>query len=77
MVAVIWTPNEMPTAAHVVVVAHADGKPSQEKGYFFMSDEDDWGGSGPFDMKLYEVLERAKDAAVDKGLDTVVVTRRK
>lgn len=77
MVAVVWTPTETPTAAHVVVVAHTDGKPSQEKGYFFMSGEDDWGGSGPFDMKLDEVLERAKDAAVDKGLDTVIVTRRK
>lgn len=77
MIAVIWTPEEMPVEAHVIVVTHTDGMPNQEKGYFFMSGEDDWGGSGPFDMKLDEVLERAKNAAVDEGFNTVIVTRRK
>lgn len=75
MVAVIWMPEEMPAEAHVVVVAHTAGLPKQEKGYFFISSENDWGGSGPFDMKLDDVLERAKGVAADKGLKIVVVTR--
>ncbi|NKB79518.1 hypothetical protein HED49_15265 [Ochrobactrum daejeonense] len=34
------------------------------------------GGSGPFDMLLTEVIERAKEQAVDRGLSHVVVVRR-
>lgn len=76
MVNVIWTPKEIPSERHIVVHAHKDGAPSIDKGYFFVSDENDWGGSGPFDMRLDEVIERAKRAALEKGLRSVIVIRR-
>lgn len=36
----------------------------QEKGYFYISDENNWGGSGPFDKRLEEVLEQAEIGAI-------------
>jgi len=51
------------------------GQPPIDKGYFFVSDENDWKGGGPFDMRLDEVIERAKSVAQEKGLTQVVVTR--
>jgi hypothetical protein len=52
------------------------GTPAADKGYFVASDELDWGGSGPFDMRLDEVIERATRAAQDKGLRSVIVIRK-
>ncbi|MCP3463063.1 hypothetical protein [Bradyrhizobium sp. CCGUVB23] len=74
MVDVIWTPKTMPSERHIVVRVHRAGQPPTDKGYFFVSDETDWGGSGPFDMRLDEVIERATRAAREKGLTRVVVT---
>ncbi len=76
MVSVIWAPAEKPTERHVVVYTHRDGMPAADKGYFFLSDESDWGGAGPFDMRLDEVIERAKQKASDHGLQKVVVVRK-
>jgi len=73
MVSVIWTPKAMPAKKHLVVHVHRDRSSGVEKGYFFFSDEKDWGGSGPFDMHLKEVIERAKSRALDEGVDTVIV----
>lgn len=75
MVDVIWTPTAMPSGRHVVVRVHRMGQPPIDKGYFFVSDENDWKGGGPFDMRLDEVIERAKSVAQEKGLTQVVVTR--
>lgn len=76
MVSIIWAPKEKPTERHVVVHAHRDGMPATDKGYFFLSDENDWGGAGPFDMRLDEVIERAKRRASEQGLSKVVVVRK-
>jgi hypothetical protein len=76
MVDVIWAPKEMPTERHIIVHSHQTGTPAADKGYFFVSDEPNWGGSGPFDMRLDEVIERAKRTAQDKGLRSVVVIRK-
>lgn len=58
---------------HVVVVAHRMGMPSIEKGYFYDSAKRDHGGSGPFDWRLDEAIERAKRFAADSGLNQIVV----
>ncbi|MVA32555.1 hypothetical protein [Agrobacterium vitis] len=77
MVTVIWAPPEMPDERHIIVRVHRDGVPgTSDKGYFHISDEKDWGGSGPFDMLLNEVIERAKEQAVDRGLSQIVVVHR-
>ncbi len=77
MVTVIWAPPEMPDERHIVVRVHRDGVPgTSEKGYFHVSDEEDWRGSGPFDMLLNEVIKRAKEQAIDRGLSQVVVVQR-
>lgn len=76
MVDVVWTPKEMPSERHIVVHVHRDGMPPADKGYFFVSDESDWGGSGPFDMLLDEVIDRATRAALDKSLRSVVIIRK-
>ncbi|WFU79397.1 hypothetical protein QA645_33620 [Bradyrhizobium sp. CIAT3101] len=75
MVDVIWMPATEPSERHIVVRVHRMGQPPMDKGYFFVSDETDWKGSGPFDLRLDEVIERAKSAAREKGLSCVVVTR--
>lgn len=75
MVDIIWSPKEMPTDRHVVVHVHQLGTPAVEKGYFFVSDEPDWGGSGPFDMRLEETLQRAERVAQERGIRSVVVRR--
>jgi hypothetical protein len=76
MVDVIWAPKEKPTERHIIVHSHQTGTPAADKGYFFVSDELDWGGSGPFDMRLDEVIERARRTAQDKGLRSVIVIRK-
>jgi hypothetical protein len=76
MVDIVWAPKEMPVERHIVVLVHREGMPAADKGYFFVSNEPDWGGSGPFDMRLEEVIERAKCAAQDKGLRNVIVIRK-
>ncbi|MCP3392353.1 hypothetical protein NLM27_26750 [Bradyrhizobium sp. CCGB12] len=63
MVDVIWMPTAMPSERHVVVRAHRMGQPPIDKDYFSVSDETDWKGSGPFDMRLDETIERAKSVA--------------
>lgn len=73
MVDVVYALREMPNEKYVVVHAHRLGVPESDKGYFFLSDEKDWGGSGPFDMPLQETIERAVQAAKEHGLRTVVV----
>ncbi|WP_336810111.1 hypothetical protein [Bosea sp. MMO-172] len=75
MVAVIWAPDEIPPERHLVLRAHRDKISGVQKGYFYPSDEDDWGGSGPFDMLLDEVMERAKLRAADLGLSKIIVVR--
>lgn len=54
-----------------------DGSASKSKPItnFYISDEKDWGGSGPFGWPLVEAIERAKRAAQEKGLRSVVVIR--
>ncbi|MEQ8451607.1 hypothetical protein [Roseivivax sediminis] len=47
-----------------------------DKGYFFVSDEKDWGGSGPFDMRLDETIKRAEQRARELGIETVIVIPR-
>ena len=77
MVTVIHAPTEMPDERHIIVRVHRDGVPgTSDKGYFHVSDEENWGGSGPFDMLLNEVIERAKEQAIDRGLSQVIVVRR-
>lgn len=75
MVNIIWTPKDTPTERHIVVRAHQLGEPKADKGYFYVSDEKDWGGSGPFDWRLDEAIDRAKRAAQEKGLRIVIVLR--
>ena len=76
MIDVIWAPKKIPTERHIVVHVHRLGTPAEDKGYFFVSDEPDFGGSGPFDIRLEETIERAKRAAQDKGLRSVVIVRK-
>ena len=74
MVDVIYRPPGAPahTGRHVVVVVHRDHM-GLEKAYFYDSDERDWGGSGPFDHRRDECIERAKTFANDRGIKTVIV----
>lgn len=76
MVELIWSPKEMPTDRHVVVHVHQIGLPTADKGYFFISDEADWGGSGPFDMRIDEAIERAKRIAEERGIRSVIIVRQ-
>jgi hypothetical protein len=75
MVSVIWAAKEKPNERHIVLHVHRQGMPAMDKGYFFISDEKDWGGTGPFDMRLEEALERAKNRASELGLLCVYVLR--
>lgn len=50
--------------------------PRMDKGYFFVSDEKDWGGSGPFDMRLDETIKRAEQRAGELGIETAIVIPR-
>lgn len=78
MVEVIYAPPgmPMPEERHVVVMVHREGQPIAEKGYFFDSAEGDHGGSGPFDWRLEEAIERAKRFAADRKLTRVIVRAR-
>lgn len=75
MATVIWAPDEIPAERHLVLHAHRDDITGMQKGYFYSSDEKDWGGAGPFDMLLDEVIERAKERAVELGISKIVILR--
>lgn len=62
----------IPTERHVAVVVHRDHG-GLEKGYFFDSAEGDSGGSGPFDWRMAEAIERAKRFANDLGIEKVLI----
>lgn len=76
MVDVVWAPKEMPAERHIVVRVHQHGTSAADRAYLYVGDEPDWGGSGPFDMGLDEVIERAKRAVQAKGLRCIVVIRK-
>ncbi|CAN7571154.1 hypothetical protein [Mesorhizobium sp. LjRoot246] len=63
-----------PEERHVRVVVHRDA--FGEKGYFFDSAEEDYGGSGPFDWRRDEALERAQDFAAMSGIGLLVIEGR-
>lgn len=66
-----------PTERHVVLIAHDVGQPRADKGYFFDSAKRDYGGSGPFDFRLDEAIERAKRFAAERQITTVFIRTRR
>lgn len=71
------SPSEaIPSARHIAVVVHRDHM-GMEKGYFYDSAETDSGGSGPFDWRMAEAIERAERLAADKGVALVVVRAKR
>lgn len=64
--------DPIPTERHVAVVVHR-GRGGVEQGYFFDSDDGDSGGSGPFDWRMDEAIERAERFARDHSIEKVVV----
>lgn len=64
--------DAIPSERHVAVVVHRD-RAGNEKGYFFDSAEGDFGGSGPFDWRMSEAIERAERFARDERISLVVV----
>jgi hypothetical protein len=75
MISVIWAPMEKPSERHIVLHIHRQGMPVIDKGYFFLSDQKDWGGAGPFDMRLDEALKRAENRASELGLEKIYILR--
>jgi len=70
-------PNDpIPSERHVAVIVHRDHT-GVEKGYFYDSAESDFGGSGPFDWRMSEAIERAERFARDKEIALVVVRARR
>jgi len=64
----------LPEGRYVAVVVHRDMKLGGiEKGYFYDSAGGDNGGSGPFDWRVSEAIERAKRYASENGIAQVVV----
>lgn len=62
---------------HVAVIIHRDGSPpGYDKGYFYDSAGNDHGGSGPFDWRMDEAIERATRFAAQNGIGKVVVRAR-
>ena len=74
MTSIIYlSPKEaIPTERHVAVVVHRGGG-GMEQGYFFDSAEGDSGGSGGFDWRMAEAIERAERFAKDHGIEKVIV----
>ena len=68
--------EDIPANHHVSVVIHKDER-GVEKGYFYDSKEKDFGGSGPFDWLMKEVLDRATRYATERGISTVVVRAKR
>ena len=60
-----------PSERHVAVIAHRDAL--GEKGYFYDSTAGDHGGSGPFDWRLSEAINRATRFAADNKIKLVIV----
>lgn len=66
-------PNSpIPSERYVAVVVHRDHM-GVERGYFYDSAEKDGGGSGPFDWRMAEAIERAERFATDRQISLVVV----
>lgn len=78
MVNIVHLGQSDPTPAerHVVVVVHRDNM-GIEKGYFYDSAENDGGGSGPFDWRMTEALERAERFAIDRRIPLVIVRAKR
>ncbi len=54
--------DPVPEERHVAVIVHGDAPlENQDKAYFYDSAEKDFGGSGPFDWRLDEAIDRAKN----------------
>lgn len=70
-------PNDpLPNERHVAVVVHRDHM-AMEKAYFFDSAERDHGGSGPFDWRMSEAIERAEKYAINHGIHLVAVRTKR
>lgn len=70
-------PNDpIPSERHVTVIIHRDHK-GMEKGYFYDSAKADFGGSGPFDWRMAEAIERAERFATDQQIPLVVVRAKR
>jgi hypothetical protein len=77
MTTVYLGPNDPnPTERHVTVVIHRDHV-GVEKGYFFDSAEKDLGGSGPFDWRMAEAIEKAERLAADRRIPIVAVRAKR
>lgn len=68
--------NPIPPERHVAVVVHRDHM-GMEKGYFYDSAEQDTGGSGPFDWRMAEAIERAERLAIDRKIPLVIVRAKR
>ncbi len=64
--------DPLPEGRHVAVMVHRDHI-GLEKGYFYDSDKGDTGGSGAFDWRMSEAIERAQKYATANGIPLVVV----
>lgn len=70
-------PSEpVPIERHVAVVIHRDHM-GTEKGYFYDTAESDHGGSGPFDWRLSEAIQRAEQFATQQQIHAVVVRTKR
>lgn len=70
-------PNDpIPSERHVAVIIHRDDM-GIEKGYFYDSAESDFGGSGPFDWRMAEAIERAERFATDQRIPLVVIRAKR
>lgn len=77
MTTVYLGPNDpIPSERHVAVVIHRDHV-GVEKGYFYDSAEKDIGGSGPFDWRMAEAIERAERFAADWQISIVAVRAKR
>lgn len=63
--------DEIPSERHVAVIAQRDA--IGEKGYFFDTAGGDYGGSGPFNWRLDEAIERAQKMAQERQISMIVV----
>lgn len=68
--------DPIPSERHVSVVIHRDHA-GVEKGYFYDSAEKNLGGSGPFDWRMAEAIERAERFAAERQISMVAVRARK
>ena len=77
MTTVYLGPNDpIPSEQHVAVVIHRD-RVGVENGYFYDSAEKDFGGSGPFDWRMAEAIERAERFAAERQIPIVAVRAKR